>query len=1419
MALPISKINLNLDTNKPNVKIDEKFLQGNTDKTLYLKLLKNNEPVGITDGIKATIVLIFYNGSNVFKKYKISPKKDDGSDNANYTIPAVTNNEIVIPFTSDIAFVDHSGRTDLILYIEDGNNYYTYSCTYYVDPNEAYNSMGLIDNLPSIDNIKTDINNVKSKVATLETNVASNTAAVANIPTMKTDINTLKSDVASNTASVSNIPTIQSDITNLKASDTQIKASVTTNTNDITAAKTELTNKAAKDLSNVQGFVDAPDGSLLYKKNNQIKHTPITIDDTGKIINSPYSLKVPANTIELGDNIAIHENGGFIENSTKTLGQNYILLDYENDPTNGSKKPIYYERAAKRNKVDIQPIDSQTMLNVTSVDLGKSTQDKQVQAIYIKLVEAVTNLKFKININGNDVAYYPNKNAYDGNENGLNLSSGLQKIDLKPFWTTLTEYSTVITFKADTPIKMLGNGTIPYFAQDFNSITRKDIALMDDINSVDTSGSAKKDLTNVDNTVFEQKGISSGLLQQNLADVDITKLADKGHDAGLISSIKLGQSHGDYRSGEVKEIIVHNNLDLTFDVPTDTATISIADVYASKDISNVATGDMDKAIRLTNAYKQIANLKPEHDGVIARHIEEQGPIDFSTINEKLIHAVYQITSEQEVIIQNLPPLSNDKTIIIEVIMSSGISDYSHLTLRPNANEQINGANMPLNLSDKGILGVLIPEASNSWIWIPYPIMHDYGISVEDDKNNIHVGMQTLEFKGATLTTDQNDNKKSIITIDSSASSNPLVFEDTLSKKTFIPNQVKSTDKSIRIADLNGVADISKGIPDHNEGIHVCLGNDELLNSNYGKSKLYFSDTRIKGGMFVYPDNDTKSFVIQDVDPQDDPNISGGTTFIIALYYEPNPDESNIVTQDGQLVLELVDDNDIPINDTEGNPMGAVIDYKANDKIKPELYIGECKASAFTRVHLKIDLKFANEEIISVGANTQLCIQSITKEESSGLALLSFMAFTGYNINFDTKYYGYNSLNLAQFLTFDVTENNTKIQQMQFGNNTYLDFKANAKLSITNNHLIIKDDGVNPPIWSIIKYYDTLDSHSIGGKSYKVSTTLTDKDNAYRVGLLEYTGTVKPAPIPSVLRYQNENPIFTDGWVQRDSMFISEDAILGDHSQNKIFTIPSDPKGIAIIMYPQSSIPSTLNLKDLEGDITPWFNRVIITDNSHISERYLQSKDGVYRGIVKTPSGDLAYRYTVNSTDTKIPVGVISGDDNNIVNDNSWTDPGSLDPNKTQGDLKFLVDGKVTISYTARCFNEQGSLNQIQFWLAKNTNNVFTEVPNSKTATTIESQRTKPKMVTSFKFSFDVKANETYRMFAKSDKDDGFYLQSDLDGVPLFRLDIEFDEFTTTEKEIFEKTNEIKFVKSGQEVYDKILEYDVDTGRMKVIDKL
>ena len=918
-------------------------------------------------------------------------------------------------------------------------------------------------------------------------------------------------------------------------------------------------------------------------------------------------------------------------------------------------------------------------------------------------------------------------------------------------------------------------------------------------------------------------------LSNDLADVDLDKFDEKfqATDSGKI----LQQNSQAISTKASKDLSDVDTMDLenAFEkTPSHTTLVDTARDLGNKaetNLNNVLTSDLSEKIKLTNAYKDMAGrtgggLTPDEIRALfeANYFEETAAVDLTQAPFTATTLVYQFNTDNETITQALPPISQNKTLMIKVLPATGITNPT-LILTPASSDHINGAAQPLTIKNTGYVGYLLPIANNSnWEFYPHETTHDFSLALSDDKGNVHIGINSIEFEKTTVTEENGILK---VKPDAQTGGNSDITFTDFEGRTFTSSKMQSMDKSLRISNLGGIADFSRGLQEHNEGIHACLGNDQLINSKYGRAKLYFGDIRVKGGSFVYTNMQDKSFVVDDVDPQDDPNISGGTTFIAAIYYEPNLRTDNTVSQDGFIRLELVDDTDTPLTDNNGQPMATQIDYKAGDVIKPELYVGEFQAKAFTNVHLRIELGFPSDEVIPVGANTQICLQAITKDESSGLALLSFMAFTGFRIGFDTVYYGFNSLNLAQFLLFQEAE--TEITgEMELGDNTFLNLATSCKVAVDNYHLIIKDNNKDLPVWDIMKFYDEFDSRNISGKNIAIKATLTDKDNAFDVSLLEYTGSVMPIPKPHVLSYNNGTPVFTAGWSVADNMFISEDVVSGEHTQTKTFTIPDNPKGIAVIMYQHiSQMPSTLQLKDFEADITPWFNRVMITDNSHISEQYLRNLDYVYRSIVAVPAGYASYRYTVNSAKTKLPVGVFSGSDNKIVNDNAWTDAGSTDPNKTQGDIKFLADGIVTINYQAQCYNEQGTINNVEFWLEKVSDS--SEVAGSHYATTIEAQRTTPKNITSPKFTFSVKANETYRFYGKSNKDDGFYLQTSTVANPLIRFDYEFEELSEVTKlaldDAFSKTNEIKFVKAdGEEVTNKILVYNVDDGKFKLEDK-
>ena len=710
-----------------------------------------------------------------------------------------------------------------------------------------------------------------------------------------------------------------------------------------------------------------------------------------------------------------------------------------------------------------------------------------------------------------------------------------------------------------------------------------------------------------------------------------------------------------------------------------------------------------------------------------------------------------------------------------------------------------------------------------------------GLMVDDGSGKIIDNVDSITFENFKLE-DDGGGAVTISPVPMPGSGSPVLkdvngneFEAKVIKSNL--NDIEIHQESNQDGTLSANLNIAPHIfqQDHMEGIMACLGNDELLNSKYPKSRLYFGETRIKGGGKVYQDLTKKSFVLQDIDPQDDPNVSGGTTFLCGIYTEPSKDNDSEFSQNGYVDIDLVDDNGDFIIDVNGDPMGSRVHYLKGQKMGKELYLGECQMKGATDVHARIRLGFESEEIVSLGGNSCVVFQAIDKKESCGLALLAFMDFTGYSIKYFTKYFGNNSMNLAQFLNYNEPVEEIRSKYMSLGDNTSISVTSAVNLEIKSNHLVIKDNGTDFPVFSINKHYNEFSTNFIKDKTLKVTATLTDKDSAFIVGLLKYTGT-SPAPNPEVLSYNNQSPVFATGWELVDSMFITEDVVAGEHKQSKDFIVPQDAKELSVILYPnESKISTTLLLKDLEVDITPWFNKLIITDSSNIHEESLRFEDEKY--VFSVPTYPYAsIRYTANTSDTNLPWGVPqSKTDKAIFNDNSWNTGGTY---AFEGDGVFENVGKATLRWEARCYGGEktpvGMKSDNQIWMAKvNTDGTFTKIQESDVEFTIKQEDKQVHVIKSANFKLDINAGDKYRILCKSNFLDGFFLEGFANGEPLLRLFIDYDKVSEEEKILLNTVSdlqetvtridsEFRVTKTAHDnkVYAE-LDYDVDNDRPSI----
>lgn len=382
-------------------------------------------------------------------------------------------------------------------------------------------------------------------------------------------------------------------------------------------------------------------------------------------------------------------------------------------------------------------------------------------------------------------------------------------------------------------------------------------------------------------------------LTTDLADVDLDKLDEKfqATDSGKILQ-QNSQAIGTKANADLSNV---SNEDLdSLLVQTDMGKQILdntkqVQTKLDTDMGNVNTLLFSREMKLTGAYQDLAN-RPSGQGRTAEQIkalfeanrfEEQAAVDFSDpqFSSATLYMAYQFTTNNQTITQELPSVADGQIIMVEALLSSGITNPT-LTFTAKAGDNIQGSSTPFSISGKsGYLGYFIPlQNENAWQFIPHEISHEFSLAVSDDKGNVHIGINSVQFKKATVT--ENGGILEVEPDAQTGGTSNTTFTD-FEGRTFTSNKIQSLDKSLRISNLSGVADLSKGLTDHNEGIHAVLGSDQLINSKFGRSKLYFGDIRVKGGSSVYEDKDTKSYVVQDTDPQDDPNKTQGDIKFLA----------------------------------------------------------------------------------------------------------------------------------------------------------------------------------------------------------------------------------------------------------------------------------------------------------------------------------------------------------------------------------------------------------------------------------------------------------------------------------------------------------------------------------------------------------
>lgn len=916
---------------------------------------------------------------------------------------------------------------------------------------------------------------------------------------------------------------------------------------------------------------------------------------------------------------------------------------------------------------------------------------------------------------------------------------------------------------------------------------------------VGNKGVADNKLTNVPDDDFEKKAKLSGFVQNDLADVDIAKLKEKANVAGL----------------------------------------------AYNDLSNIPLPIFNRFVRQSAAYQKLANMP--HPATQGKTDEQIKALFFANRHEELnavdltqdpynksttVMMAYQM-SNGKTVQQILPPITSNQIVWIELVRQTGANSYS-VTVSPAQGEKINGASTPITLDEDTPEGMFIPIANEAtWEFVPYHRFVKSTLSGQDDFGTIIDAINTMYFKKPLKLKWNNDTKQVELSVEGDFG---MTFVDTVLQKNFKAALGQSMDGSINIRpipigkdddgkDLYRV-DFSVAKTASQEGVARVAEYTQIINLDYPDNQPIFGNVLYHGGANVHINNQSDSIIVQEIDGKD-PNLTGGTLFLAILDYSTDKSQDNTLTQDGTIRLALTDKDGNYIQTLNDGSAVVQRTYKAGDEVKDMRLAVLFRATAYTEVFYKIEGDFAGEESISVGLGSGMCVQAIESDSGMGDALMAYEVYTGSHVEIGKINYSTNNINFARTLVKDGVTQIVADSTSNLGNNLFLDFRTSMSTQIANNGLRIEAN--NPPcVFSIYQIYTYVDLLRLAGRTIDVSVDLMNKDSAMRLVMLGYNADPATMTSPKLLSFNNGQPEYNAGWNEVDSLFIAENALSDRHKEMKTFAFPSynDYKACTFILRPENgAVPVNVTIFDFEGDIKPGFTYAEVKSHFTGEQMILLKKDMFTKSAIMCPTEYSAYRYTINTNETKLPVGTFK-DNGFVKNNNAWYDAGSIGKGD-QGDIEVLKSFRGSLSYSLNIYNEQATDSNVTVWLARvESDGSFTKIPESELSVVVEANTapTEANEITLLSFSHNYKKGESYRLFAKADKDNGAYIQCNNGShIPMVEIILDVEYYTEIPEDVLRENGvlNIKLMDGDTEVKDVenyTVQIDVKTGTIKVTKK-
>jgi hypothetical protein len=604
-----------------------------------------------------------------------------------------------------------------------------------------------------------------------------------------------------------------------------------------------------------------------------------------------------------------------------------------------------------------------------------------------------------------------------------------------------------------------------------------------------------------------------------------------------------------------------------------------------------------------------------------------------------------------------------------------------------------------------------------------------------------------------------------------------------------------TDIHGAITPDSGIIDIVPGTFERRqaEGFLAYMEESEDLanwrTDNTERGRIWFGDIIVgDGNMFIAVDRPNKAWGLQE-DDNKDPNITGGTAYLIAVQLAFR----GTAGSDGWVKMQLVVNNPLavgsmpadgtPILDENGQQYAVKKNIKTDEEIGKLFFAGITKFKSETFFRLEVTSNLSND-VLEIMDRTEgpsgILLQAIHTNEKTGRALIQFEEDTGYNLEFSSHYLG-PDIATAVGLT-------VKDDPLQEGNaGTALTLEDGwgvynttpLKIGVVNNRIQIQDNGTDLCYFNFHKIFSAEKTKMLLGKELDVSIIIEDKQSAFRVYMAKWTGEPDKYTKDIITDIINDTPTVAPNWeLAPDSIFISEDVLSGEHTLTGTLTVPSDAKNFAVLIAPIEKVsPLLLKLKDMPISVHEPFTGYVVHHPTIVGEEHLViSKEYKQFGVDLPTTSIAGFRYTINQNQTLLPSG-------NLIKGNADVSSVGYDPlaqGGEEGVLKFGVNGTAQIRtifriHVGESVPDGGSSTTKFYWAIKTAPNTYSKISDSETSITLHKSDQDYQFISTPEFTLQAEKDMEIICIAESTVNDGAYLESNAQKQYLINTVINFEE--------------------------------------------